>query len=244
MIQEEDTSKFLEEATPWERLSPSAQAYFGTPGQYQQRILDYSFDHQKPWDAALTFIQPGVYYQKLIDFGIEKFLVFPYHLIGELQKYNPSVPFRYYGEMLLKVMATDRAYQTIPNFSAAEALRVTGVGRNQFIDAMNKSRAGGVSSILQSKDKRLRALLPQAPTASRCRPGGSSIRFRSPTSSPSCPRACGRPTNRLRQRRARASKWVRWRNRICAVCTMSVWCTSRCRSRRRTPSNFFRWTTS
>lgn len=163
MIQEEDTSKFLEEATPWEKLSPSAQAYFGTPAQFQQRILDYFFDHQKPYEHALTFIQPNQYYQKLIEFGIEKFLVFPYHLISELQKHNPIIPFNYYSEMLLKVMASDRSYQSIPNFSAADALRVTGVGRNQFIDAMNKSRAGGWSSLLKSKDKVLRSLLPQLP---------------------------------------------------------------------------------
>jgi hypothetical protein len=163
MIPEEDTSRFLEEATPWERLSPSTQAYFGTPNQFQARILDFSFDHQKPWDPALTFISPGQYYQKLIEFSIDKFLVFPYHLISELQRYQPIVPFKFYTDMLLRVMATDRAYQTIPNFAAADALRVTGVGRNQFIDAMNKSRAGGMSTILQSRDKRLRSLLPQQP---------------------------------------------------------------------------------
>jgi hypothetical protein len=163
MIQEEDTTKFLDEATPWEGLSPSAQAYFGTPAQFQQRILDYFFDHQKPHGSALTFIQPNQYYQKLIEFGVEKFLVFPYHLIPELQRYHAVVPFNYYCDMLLKVMANERSYQSIPNFSAVDAVRVTGVGRNQFIDAMNKSRSGGWSSLLKSKDKVLRALLPQAP---------------------------------------------------------------------------------
>lgn len=163
MIQEEDTSKFLDEATPWERLSPSAQAYFGTPAQFQQRILSYFFDHQKPYNEALTFTQPVQYYQKLIEFGITNFLVFPYHLIYELQKYNPAVPFEYYSEMLLRVMQSDRSYQSIPNFSAADALRVTGVGRNQFIDAMNKSRSGGWSAKLKSKEKLLRSLLPQLP---------------------------------------------------------------------------------
>lgn len=163
MIQEEDTSKFLDKATSWEQLSPSAQAYFGTPAQYQQRILNYYFDHQKPHEAAITFCQANVYYQKLIEYGIDNFLVFPYHLISELQQFNPVVPFNYYIEMLLKVMASDRSYQSIPNFSAADALRVTGVGRNQFIDAMNKSRAGGWSSLLKSKEKVLRSLLPPLP---------------------------------------------------------------------------------
>ncbi|KAH0788920.1 protein FAM91A1 [Histomonas meleagridis] len=163
MIQEEDTSKFLDEATPWEKLTPSAQAYFGTPAQYQQRILNFFFDHQKPYGNSLPFIQKQQYYQRLIDYGINNFLVFPYHLTAELRENNPIVPFNYYCEMLLKVMASDRSYQSIPNFSAADALRVTGVGRNQFIDAMNKSRTNSWSSFIKSKDKVLRSLLPQAP---------------------------------------------------------------------------------
>ena len=163
MIQEEDTSKFLEDATPWEKLSSTAQAYFGTPAQFQQRILSYFFDHQKPFSDSLKFINPKDYYNKLIEFGITNFLVFPYHLISELQRYNPAVPFEYYSEMLLRVMQNDKSYQSIPNFSAADALRVTGVGRNQFIDAMNKSRSGGWSAKLKSKEKLLRSLLPQSP---------------------------------------------------------------------------------
>ena len=163
MIQEEDTSKFLEEATLWDQLSPSAQAYFGTPTQYQQRVLHYFYDHQKSFNESLTFINISQYYQGLIQFGIDNFLVFPYHLILSLQKHNPITPFNYYNEMLLRVMISDRSYQSIPNFSAADALRVTGVGRNQFIDAMNKSRAGGWSSMLKSKDKVIRSLLPQLP---------------------------------------------------------------------------------
>ena len=163
MIQEEDTSKFLEEATPWDKLSPSAQAYFGTPSQFQQRILHYFFDHQKPYEQALTFIQVQQYYTQLIEFGISNFLVFPYHLISQFSKFTPVTPFSYYTEMLLRVMQSDKSYQSIPNFSAADALRITGVGRNQFIDAMNKSRAGGWSSVLKSKEKVLRSLLPQVP---------------------------------------------------------------------------------
>jgi hypothetical protein len=132
LILEEDTSRFLEEATPWERLS---QAYFGTSSQFQGHLFDFSFDHQKAQDS-----------QKLIDFSIKKFLIFPDHLISELQRYQPIVPFKFYTDVLFRVMATDRADQTIPNFTAADTLRVL-VGISSLI---NKSRAGGVSTILQS----------------------------------------------------------------------------------------------
>ena len=39
------------------------------------------------------------------------------------------------------VLLTEQPYDSIPNFSAADALRLTGIGRNEFIDIMNKCRS-------------------------------------------------------------------------------------------------------
>ena len=44
-----------------------------------------------------------------------------------------------YSDML-DFMA-EQPYDSIPNFTAADALRLTGVGRNEFIDIMNKCRS-------------------------------------------------------------------------------------------------------
>jgi len=41
---------------------------------------------------------------------------------------------------VLKIPA-EQPYDSIPNFSAADALRLTGIGRNEFIDIMNKCRS-------------------------------------------------------------------------------------------------------
>jgi hypothetical protein len=35
----------------------------------------------------------------------------------------------------------EQPYDSIPNFTAADALRLTGVGRNEFIDIMNRCRS-------------------------------------------------------------------------------------------------------
>ena len=35
----------------------------------------------------------------------------------------------------------EQPYDSIPNFSAADVLRLTGIGRNEFIDIMNKCRS-------------------------------------------------------------------------------------------------------
>ena len=42
---------------------------------------------------------------------------------------------------LIFILLAERSYDQIPNFSAADALRLTGIGRNEFIDIMNKCRS-------------------------------------------------------------------------------------------------------
>lgn len=39
------------------------------------------------------------------------------------------------------LLYAEQPYDSIPNFSAADALRLTGIGRNEFIDIMNKCRS-------------------------------------------------------------------------------------------------------
>lgn len=39
------------------------------------------------------------------------------------------------------ILSAEQPYDSIPNFSAADALRLTGIGRNEFIDIMNKCRS-------------------------------------------------------------------------------------------------------
>lgn len=41
----------------------------------------------------------------------------------------------------------EQPYDSIPNFTAADVLRLTGIGRNEFIDIMNKCRAKVSSSL-------------------------------------------------------------------------------------------------
>ncbi|KAH7301219.1 hypothetical protein KP509_23G016500 [Ceratopteris richardii] len=67
--------------------------------------------------------------------------LFPYHLAEYVCRIQRISPFKYYSDILYDVMKNERPYDTIPNFTAADALRLTGIGRNEFIDIMNKCRA-------------------------------------------------------------------------------------------------------
>jgi FAM91 N-terminus len=45
-------------------------------------------------------------------------------------------PFQYYSTLLVDAMREDLPYDTLPNFTAADGVRVVGVGRNEYIAAM------------------------------------------------------------------------------------------------------------
>lgn len=50
-------------------------------------------------------------------------------------------PFKYYKDILANNMRDDAPYDAIPNFTAADALKVVGVGRNEYIDIMQKAKS-------------------------------------------------------------------------------------------------------
>ena len=47
-------------------------------------------------------------------------------------------PFDYYSSMLAEVIRGDHAYDSLPNWTAADIKRVIGVGRNEFINIINQ----------------------------------------------------------------------------------------------------------
>jgi hypothetical protein len=51
------------------------------------------------------------------------------------------ITFRKEDSLTYFVISAEQPYDSIPNFSAADALRITGVGRNEFIGIMNKCRS-------------------------------------------------------------------------------------------------------
>jgi len=67
--------------------------------------------------------------------------LYPYHLADYICRVSRISPFRYYCDILFEAMKNEQPYDSIPNFTAADALRLTGVGRNEFIDIMNKCRS-------------------------------------------------------------------------------------------------------
>lgn len=130
------------------------------------------------------------YYDEMVRRSRASFMMYPYHVSEELAKLLRMTPFAYYLEMMQEVMLSgrprdptpfpnafladtegvslslsppsnpERSYDSIPNFTAADGVRLLGIGRNEFIDIMNKYRSKGW--LFKKKKTALRELLPAA----------------------------------------------------------------------------------
>ncbi|KXZ46985.1 hypothetical protein GPECTOR_39g479 [Gonium pectorale] len=67
--------------------------------------------------------------------------LFPYHLSDYLCRIARITPFKYYLDMMATVLKDERSYDRVPNFTAADALSVLGIGRNEYIAALNACKA-------------------------------------------------------------------------------------------------------
>ncbi len=64
---------------------------------------------------------------------------------------------------MANLMTAEKSYDTLPNFTAIDCLRLLGIGRNQYIDLMNKYRSSSKLRIGFSRRKPVRTLLPTQP---------------------------------------------------------------------------------
>ena len=85
-------------------------------------------------------IDEGEYYASLIKTNVSMRSLFPYHLAGPLLSRGVT-PFSYYTNMLQSYMYEEGSYDQLPNILSADVVRVLGVGRNEYIAAMNAAKA-------------------------------------------------------------------------------------------------------
>ena len=73
------------------------------------------------------------YYEMLIEKSIGTYNLFPYHLSDVITKGLRVTAFNYYLEVISHLLKLDKSYDTLPNFTAADILRVLGIGRNEYL---------------------------------------------------------------------------------------------------------------
>ncbi|KAJ7538572.1 hypothetical protein O6H91_11G054800 [Diphasiastrum complanatum] len=142
-VEEQMIAKAIEEEASWEKLPKRLKLYLTSSEDWNNKVKEFCIKKQCKWSNCLSrnTFKESEYYEDLIQYLRKKLALFPYHLAEYICHTLRILPFRYYGDMLYEVMKDERPYDSIPNFSAADALRVTGIGRNEFIAIMNKCRA-------------------------------------------------------------------------------------------------------
>jgi len=72
--------------------------------------------------------------------SIGTYNLFPYHLSDVVCKGLRLTPFNYYVELLSHLLRLDKSYDTLPNFTAADILRVLAVGRNEYLHILSEMK--------------------------------------------------------------------------------------------------------
>ncbi|XP_043722348.1 protein FAM91A1 [Telopea speciosissima] len=162
-IEEQLLLKSIKEECPWENLPKRLQVTLSSKEEWHRRVIDHCIKKRLQWNTcfARKVCKEGEYYEEMMRYLRKNLALFPYHLAEYICRVMRVSPFRYYCDMIFEVMRNEQPYDSIPNFSAADALRLTGIGRNEFIDIMNKCRS---KKIMWKLNKSIaKELLPMQP---------------------------------------------------------------------------------
>ncbi|KAJ8772072.1 hypothetical protein K2173_027249 [Erythroxylum novogranatense] len=145
-IEEQLILKAITDECQWENLPKRLQATLTSKEEWHRRIVEYCIKKRLQWSNcfACKVCKESEYYEDMMRY----------------LRRNLACHLRYYRDMIFEVMKM-QPYDSIPNFSAADALQLTGIGRNEFIDIMNKCRS---KKIMWKLNKSIaKELLPTEP---------------------------------------------------------------------------------
>ncbi|EGT57494.1 hypothetical protein CAEBREN_22330 [Caenorhabditis brenneri] len=154
----------IRENIPWANLSADIEVILGNSSkEYEKRVVEYSIQNQLRYNGNLVRHMKkseGAYYEQLLRFSESHLMLYPYHLSDITVTEMRLSPFSYYVNILTEMLNTEKSYDSLPNFTAADAVRLLGIGRNQYIDLMNQTRS---NRKFLRRSKTARELLPQKP---------------------------------------------------------------------------------
>eukprot|EP00659_Diplonema_papillatum_P013928 gene13929-21305_t len=112
---------------------------------YENRVLSHCILHQWAYQRCSSDVKRTCtereYYVKMMQTCRENCLMYPYKFDIEVLQCTGIMPFTHYREILNDMVKSEKSYDTLPNFTAVDCLRLTGIGRNQYIDIMNRVKA-------------------------------------------------------------------------------------------------------
>ncbi|KAM4704819.1 protein FAM91A1 [Rhinophrynus dorsalis] len=158
-----DVEFHIRQNYPWAKLPANVKQSLGnSQKEYEKHVILYSIRNQLRYRVNLVKHvkkDERKYYEELLKYSRDHLMLYPYHLSDIMVKGLRITPFSYYIGIMEDIMNSEKSYDSLPNFTAADCLRLLGIGRNQYIDLMNQCR----SSKKFFRRKTARDLLPVKP---------------------------------------------------------------------------------
>ncbi|XP_047514162.1 protein FAM91A1 isoform X1 [Pieris napi] len=160
---EDEINECIRKKIQWTQLPGNVKKLLNdSPKEYERCILDFSIKNQLRFRGSLVRSvrkDERKYYEMLVQSSIQRLMLYPYHLADMIVKGLRITPFIYYIEVVALLIETEKSYDTMPNFTAADCLRLLGIGRNEYLELVAKARSLG----RRGRSKAIRGLLPRVP---------------------------------------------------------------------------------
>ncbi|CAL8463740.1 g3274 [Coccomyxa elongata] len=142
MATEEWIKRAIQNGKLYEDLPPRVRSVLPV-SEWKLKVKEHCIQRGLSYDDSLanTSCQEQEYYEDLLRYYRYNYRLFPYHLSDYVCRVLRVTPFRYYCDLLFTVMREEKSYDQIPNFTAADIVRIVGIGRNEYIATMNKCKA-------------------------------------------------------------------------------------------------------
>lgn len=160
---EDEIEECIRKKIQWLQLPATVRKLLGdSPKEYERYIFEFSIKNQLRYRGSLVRTvrkDEKKYYETLVQSSIQRLMLYPYHLADMIVKGLRITPFIYYVEVVALLIELEKSYDTMPNFTAADCLRLLGIGRNEYLELVAKARSLG----RRGRSKAIRSLLPRVP---------------------------------------------------------------------------------
>ncbi|XP_065360079.1 protein FAM91A1 [Calliphora vicina] len=170
----EDIANCVRKNVPWHLLPVHLkQILHNNQRDYEKYVFNYSLKNQLRFRGNLVnkiFRKEQRYYELLVTKSINTLGLFPYHLADIVTKGLRVTPFNYYLDVLSQLLKNDKSYDTLPNFTAADCLRVLGIGRNEYLSLISELKTHTTRALLFTAKPNPLEYLPKFPQRIRIEP--------------------------------------------------------------------------
>ncbi|KHN72546.1 Protein FAM91A1 [Toxocara canis] len=159
-----EVEQFIRQNVVWSKLPEEVRIVLGnSQREYDKLILEYSIKNQLRYKGNIVrHVKKNeeMYYDIVLKYSETHLMLYPYHLSDIVVRELRVTPFNYYINIMIGLMNAEKSYDSLPNFAAADAMRLLGIGRNQYIDLMNQNRC---NRKIFRRNRSIRELLPAKP---------------------------------------------------------------------------------